>query len=759
LLVGLPGLFSPPPPEKTLRGLTQLLGRAVEGHVADADVAWEPRGGAVAELLRGRGVLFLAAGRPGAARDLHRAWVRLAPDGQPLAVTRSLRLSDTPFVDESGLVTHAERAAFASVALGRVQAVTLLTGLGTSAHGGVGLTPWLLARARTGTPLERTDIVFDIATGRVQLSLGARSLALTLPEHSASLKYDFARHALAAGAFPAHVLERAPYSEPHSVAWLDLSRTYLGGAATQLIGRVWFGLRHPIAPRLAEASARKRPAEPLARSWLPRARGLDASAGAPDAYFERTHFDVGGSGLTLVGFDMRQLELTLVAGTERPQALASVPGDGRIPRNLAAREHIVAVFNAGAETSDGRYAMHAGGRLLAPPEPNAASLVLEAAYGARLRPWPFGEQVPASVAGFTQRPAFLVQEGKVVAETQSGAPASVRARSALCATQHRQLVYAFADASDREGFAHALAAAGCQHALPLAIAPERLGLALVRLDARGFARQELAAGTTFDPRPLLDGTTRDFFTLSVRDVTPALPAGAGFAPDRGTQPSPAWLPGILRGEVGLGPLRIELFSLDAQRLEFRLRPGLRELGAKGAPWAGQLAHDGSTRALASFELGHATAATRYGLALGTAIPLSLRPQYATLVLGEMAAPRILLPGEPTTLGDRAEAVQLPLLADDRDITERARERGDARWRAALCVSDDGRVLIARLRHDSSDALAVALRMAGCRRVVELDRGSHHPAFVHRAGTDATPRQDSSGTSLWALARSAGAVER
>jgi hypothetical protein len=758
LLVGLPGLFSAPPPEKTLRGLTQLLGRTVGGHVAEADVAWEPRQGAVGELLRGRGVLFLAAPRRGAERDLHRAWVRLTPDGQPLAVTRSLRLSATPLVDESGLVAHGGRAAFASVVLGRVQAVTLLSGLGKSAYGGVGLAPWLLAHARTGTPLERTDIVFDIAPRRAQLSLGAQSLALTLPEHSASLRYDLARHHVAAGAFPAHVLERAPYSEPGSMAWLDLARVYLGGATTELLGRMWFGLRHPVAPELAEAAAHKRSPEPLARSWLPRAGGLDTSSGSPDAYFERSRFEARGSALTLVGFDLRQLELTLVAGTERPHALLSVPGDGRIPRNPAARERIVAVFNAGAETADGHYAMHAGGRLLAPPEPNAASLVLNAAHGARLGPWPFGAQVPASVTGFTQRSTFLVHEGKLVEMTSSGARGSVRARSALCATQRRQLVYAFTDAADREGFARGLAAAGCQHALPLAAAPERLGLAIVRLDARGFTRQELAAGTSFDPRPLLGGSTRDFFTVSVRDVTPALPAAAGFAVDGGTQPSPAWLPGILRGEVTLGPLRIELLSLDAHRLEFRLRPGPRELGAKGAPWAGQLAHDGAARALASFELGHATAATRYGLALGTAIPLSLRPQYATLVLGETAAPRILLPGEPTTLGDRAEAVQLPLLADDRDITQRARERGDARSRAALCVTEDGRVLVARLRHDSSDALAVALRMAGCRRVVELDRGSHHPAFVHRAGTDAAPRQDYTGTSLWALARSAGALE-
>lgn len=759
LLVGLPGLFSPSPPEKTLRDLTQLLGRSAGGHVTEADVVWEPRGSVLGELWRGRGVLFLAATQPGATRDLHRAWVRLTPTGQPLSVTRSLPLSDTPLVDESGLVAHGERAAFASVAQGRVLAVTLLAGLGQSARGRNGFAAWLLTRERTGTPLARTDIVFDIPTGSTRLSLDARSLALTLPERSASLHYDLARHAVREGAFPAHVLERRPYSEPADVAWPDVARAYLGVAATELVIRAWFGVEHPVAPKLAQVSGRERPIEPLRRPWLPHARGLDPSAGAPDAYFERVRFETEGAVMTLVGFDLRQLELSAVAGSERPHAVASVPGDGRLPSHPAARERIVALFNAGSETPGHRYGMRAGNRLLAPPAPDAPSAMIDGAQRERLGAWPFGEDVPPSLVAFTQRAAFLVKDGTLAEPPASVASESVRARSALCATKRHALTYAFAQAADREDFARALAAAGCLHALPLATAPERLGFALVRIDARGFTRNELAAGTNFDPRPMLESTTRDFFALSLRDVTPLLPRGAGFAPDGGTQPRPAWLPAILRGSVALGPLHVELFSLDAERMEFRLRPGPRELGAKGSSWAGQLVHDSASRALAAFELGHATAASRYGLALGTAIPLALRPQFATLVLGENAAPRILLPGEPVTLGDRAEAVQLPLLADDRDITSRARERGDARFRAALCVTEDSRVLIGRLRHDSSDPLAVALRMAGCLRVVELDRGSHHPASVHRAGTESAPRDDYVATSLWALARSAGAAER
>jgi hypothetical protein len=59
-----------------------------------------------------------------------------------------------------------------------------------------------------------------------------------------------------------------------------------------------------------------------------------------------------------------------------------------------------------------------------------------------------------------------------------------------------------------------------------------------------------------------------------------------------------------------------------------------------------------------------------------------------------------------------------------------------------------------LRHDSSDPLAVALRNAGCRRVLELDRGSRHPAAQGRAGTASPPPTDPMTTTLWIAAKSA-----
>jgi hypothetical protein len=60
------------------------------------------------------------------------------------------------------------------------------------------------------------------------------------------------------------------------------------------------------------------------------------------------------------------------------------------------------------------------------------------------------------------------------------------------------------------------------------------------------------------------------------------------------------------------------------------------------------------------------------------------------------------------------------------------------------------VVVARARHDSSDLLAEALIRVGCSRVVELDRGSHHPAFIHRTGTSTPPIGAYEPTVLYAV---------
>jgi hypothetical protein len=99
-----------------------------------------------------------------------------------------------------------------------------------------------------------------------------------------------------------------------------------------------------------------------------------------------------------------------------------------------------------------------------------------------------------------------------------------------------------------------------------------------------------------------------------------------------------------------------------------------------------------------------------------------------------------------------DAVQVPLLADDGQLIRSGSDQGPMRQRGALCVTGGGATLVALARHDSSDPLGSVLIQAGCSRVVSLDRGSRHAAFVHRAGAEGAPADSYPMSVLHALSR-------
>jgi hypothetical protein len=751
-------LLSPRPPERNVAGVRALLGERVHGTVAAGDLAWEPQGSAIGELVFGRGVWFLAASEPGGPRDVYRAWVRLAPNGQPLSVRRALALTHTPGTDERGLVRRGDRVAFARLAAGRVAAVSMFE---PSRTGVMSPLAHFLARERTGElePLERTDVWLDAKVNTAAVTLDEHSLRLEIAELERSITYDLEQKKLGAEAATlAHVSSSLVEEGAPRLDLVALARGVLGLPLTALAGRAWFRAEDAVHRWLPSATHGSKAAPdahpsfaPVKNALLKAPLGTDPTAGAAEPYLFRatTYPDAArpGATLELVALDPRQLELGYAAGTEWPEASSGAPGEGRLPRDAERYRRIVAVFNAGPEAAYARYGALADGRLLTPPEPHWPSLVVSQAARVWLGAWPHGEEIPPDIAAFTQRASALVSAGVPLTSTDD----SVRRRTALCALGDGRLVYAYADAIDASNLGAALARAGCDYALPLATSPERLGFALADVRSETDARFELLEPRMdFDARAALSGSTRDFFFVLVRDTTPKNPPGVTWHPDGGAQPAPAWLPGVLTGELKLGGISVDLVSFAGGRFDWGLRPGPLEPAPKKPP-SGAFTDADRERALAEIELGHATGASRLGLALGSLIPLPLRPSSATLVLGQSSA-RILLPGEPVTLRAGEQAVQLPLLADDTDVTERARERGDTRARSALGVTEDGRVVIALLRHDSSDPLAVALRAAGCRRVVELDRGSHHPASLERTGTDKAPREAPESTTLWALAR-------
>jgi hypothetical protein len=203
---------------------------------------------------------------------------------------------------------------------------------------------------------------------------------------------------------------------------------------------------------------------------------------------------------------------------------------------------------------------------------------------------------------------------------------------------------------------------------------------------------------------------------------------------------------VFSAKLELGGAAVELESFERGRVSWWVTPGSKELGHAGVEMNG----DSARRVIAAIGLGHTTDSLRYGLAYGSNTPLPLRSAYATLSITPKEPLAIVPPGEAIPPNPDRILVQLPLLADAGRLLDAAHESGPMRERAALCVSPAGRVIIAHARHDSSDLPAEALLRIGCTRVVELDRGSHHPAFIHRSGTSTPPIGAYEPTVLYAV---------
>jgi hypothetical protein len=402
-------------------------------------------------------------------------------------------------------------------------------------------------------------------------------------------------------------------------------------------------------------------------------------------------------------------------------------------------------------------------RVLLPPVRGGASLVINDAHEVGLGSWPPSDEIPQNLLSFRQNLDPLVEDGvanptgRQLWGWQLEGTSVMTQRTALCLTPAGHLYYAFGAEIDGRTLGKALYQAGCSYAMHLDMNPAHCGF--VFSDVRNPRSGDMTLRVADDdmkiaPDKYARWSAKDFLYVMVRDATPHDGSGVLWVADGGAQPPPAWLPGVFNGKLTLGSLEVELFSIEKGRVDYRVRAGLREFGrAQNRDIGRGFTESDSGHVVAAIGLGHTTDAARYGLAYATETLSPLKPHYATLLLDDGEPPRILPPGAaPSTLGEKEQAVQLPLLAADGKPLERALARGDFRRRAALCVTATGRVIVGQAEHDSSDGLVAALLKIGCRDVVELDRGSHHPAFVHRAATATPPIEDYEESSLYLLGR-------
>ncbi|MFZ5889996.1 MAG: hypothetical protein ACOY0T_02920 [Myxococcota bacterium] len=809
------------PSARTLEGLARMLGDAAGGVVEPDALVWEPSPGFLTETFVGRRVLFLAAPRPGAPRDVYRARVRLTLDGSPIHVSQVKNLTDTPHGDDVALEGDGQRVAFATLAFGRIQAVSVLetAGIRDSDRPSGPLNRLLFAissfdKSGSFAGVGRTDIVLDVPARSARMSLSSGKLSVDFNERGRSLVYDLERRSLRASdggePYAARVVPEAFGAKPPLLWAVDTVRGVVGPRPIAWLENVVFGardsvkrttyslfgpqsgstLRHDATEthaRVLDASALKgqqdtwpppkipslwkepKPREgewePVTYSFLKPMRGTLTDAGSPPPYFYRTFIRPDPqrpySKVELVAMDTRQLELGMQAGYEDPKPTTGPPGEGRLPRDKEVYERVVATFNGAFKTTHGAYGMMVQGRVLLPPVKGGASVIVNEAREIGLGGWPQSEDIPAYITSFRQNLDPLVEDGvanptgRQLWGWQLEGTSVMTQRTALCVTPAGHLYYAFGAEIDGKTLGNALYQAGCSYAMHLDMNPAHCGFVFsdVRNPRNGdMTLRLLSDDMKIAPDKYARWSSKDFFYVSVRDATPHDSSTVDWAADGGVQPPPAWLPGLFNGKLTLGSLEVNLLSIEKGRVEYRVRAGTREFGAKRRTGR-SLEEAESTRVIAALGLGHTTDATRYGMSYAGETLSPLKSNYATLLFDDGAPPRVFLPGTaPATLADKQEAVQLPLLASDGKLLDRARERGDRRQRAAICVTPTGRVIVGSAEHDSSDGLASALLRVGCREVLELDRGSHHPAYVHRAGGATPPMDEYEASTLYVLGR-------
>lgn len=815
-------LASPAPPEPTVAGLAGALGAEAGVVVEPRDVAWEPSGGLLEELLYGRRLLFLGAPARGAPRDVFRAAVRVSRDGKPLSVHALRNLTETPLGDDAGLHVRGARATFATVAFGKVQAISVLELAGPREQD---LPPGRLHRLLHAVTafqetasfrgIGRTDIVLDVPAPRARLKLAAEQLSVELGASERSFAYDFERRealgASGAKAYGARVIPQRVAAKPlilwavdtvraevgpEPIAWLEdqvfgardvVKRTTYSAFAskeeTQLKANTEQVVAEPVAldPRELHAGAETWPPppipslwqepkpgegewEPVDLPWLKPMPGTKPGERRP-AYFQQTKIRPDPkrpyAELLLIAMDMRQLELGMQAGFEDPKPLTGPPGSGRLPKDEEVTRRIVGTFNGAFKTTHGSYGMMAEGRVLLPPVPGAATVVVTQRGDVGLGSWPSAETIPPDIIAFRQNLDPLVEDGvanptgRNIWGWQLNGTSVMTERTALCVTRAGHLYYAWGKEIDGPTLGQALRQAGCSYGMHLDMNPKHCGFVytdIASLAKKEFNLQRADQGMDINVDKFVRWSPKDFFYVMVRDATPRDPSGIRWQPEAAMQPAPPWLPAIYEGSLSVGGLVLRLLSVEPGRVSWRVRAGTLEPNSVGAaPKVLELSGDERFRALAAVGLGHTTDALRLGLAFGPKASLPLGAGHASLVARRDGRLEVLPSGPPRALEPGDSLAQLPLLADGQQLLPRALEHGPMRQRGALCVTDAGRVLIATAAHDSSDPLASALLRIGCRRVVELDRGSRHPAFLHRAGGPTPPLARYETSVLYALA--------
>ncbi len=808
-------------PANDVRALADALGAAAQAKVLPDAIRWEASNGFVGDWIGGRWALFLAS-QDGAPRDVWRARVRVSPEGHPIEVVEAHNLTNTELGDDHALVVRGRWAAYATMAYGQEQSVSLLD---LEGEGPQNNATAMSDRAmvcvtnvqKTGScgGIGRIDVTFETAARAIGLAFNDdRALAIDIAGDRAvtSSLLDAERgelvtaapgmHAEPASHLPKRLshwavdtVRAVPWIGPAPIAWLEEKVFALrddakklafkvkgSGGDTELVANV-----EPPAATLdtSEASIEtahwpppkittiwKTPEagegdwEAPKLSWIRKVPGVDASAPSPFyRTFLRPDEERPYAKVLLCAMDTRQLDVEMEAGSEDPRPLTGPTGPGKLPRDPAIFTKIAATFNGGFKTEHGYYGMMVHKRVLLPPQPGAASVVTLRDGRIGLGSWGANKTMSGLVGiaddelvSMRQNLDALVDHGQVNPSGRSlwgySAPGKgvQTERSGLCVTTAGHLMYAWGDDVSATTLAKAMKMAGCDYGMHLDMNPFHTGFLFTRIEdikTKRYQTELLSPGMEIPKERYIEWAPKDFFYMLVHDPTPpGIDGGGVWKADGGSQPAPAWMPGLWTTHVEVSHGQVDMLDVEMGRATWRIRAGTKD--APMATPARELAPEEAKRALFAVGLGFADARRQRGLATQgkLAVPMTGGAESAALVVqdGRLA---IVKAADVVAPAGEIDFAEVPLLLLDGTVT--AEPPGATMVRAAVGTSPEGRVMIARGSFTSDAPLAEALKRAGCTRAVALDRGSRTPAFLHRAGTANAPLARYDDTVLFAIA--------
>jgi hypothetical protein len=502
--------------------------------------------------------------------------------------------------------------------------------------------------------------------------------------------------------------------------------------------------------------------EPATYPFLRTLPGADR----PPPYFYKTYLKPDSrrpyAKVLVVALDMRQLEINMEGGVEDPRPLTGTKGFGHIPREPEILNRVVGAFNGAFKTTHGAYGMMANHKVLLPPKPEAATVIVTDDHRVGMGSWPASDLIPDGILSYRQNLDPLVGDGKLnpTNRTQWGfqlAGTSVLTeRSGICVTQSGHFMYLWADDASGATLAKAMVQAGCAYGMHLDMNPKHTGFVFASIrdvKKKDYDAKLLTPQMEILPERYIEWSPKDFFYIMLRDTAEPAQAGeplARWAPDRGTQPAPSWLPAAFDAEVQMAGAQVHLFGIDADRVDYRVRAGRQD--APSDEGSRELGDDEAKKVIAAMGVGNSR--RRSGLQVaGKVLSPSKGGGGSTtgfLVVGKSGELRVVAndPPEPASVAD---VIELPLLVVNGNLVLTAETQGPARHRSAACVLPSGRAVFAFSTSTSDAPNAQTLAKLGCKTAVALDRGTHDEAWLQRAGKGGASVARGEQTALYAIA--------